>query len=228
LWLSQPQTSISAAGWRQAGRRHACGRPQIAGFAGSARSGVGSPDKPRRNGFSFAAEWNIVAAADSVPRRPRVVHAGALVIGGVAMNLRVPVFLEAVLGASLVFGLTGEAVAADKAIAIELNKATNTDAGCRLTFVVKNDTESLLEKTSYEIAAFDAAKTVMKLLVFEFGRLPVGKTKVVEFALAGVACTNISRILVNTAPECIADGAASTICLDALRTSSLAPIVFDQ
>jgi len=144
------------------------------------------------------------------------------------MNLRVPVFFEAALLASVSFGLAGAALADDKAIAIELNKTTNTDAGCRLTFVVKNDTESLLEKTSYEIAAFDATKTVMKLLVFEFGRLPVGKTKVVEFALAGVACTNISRILVNTAPECIADGAASTICLDALRTSSLAPIVFDQ
>ena len=68
----------------------------------------------------------------------------------------------------------------------------------------------------------------MKLLKFEFGRLPVGKTKVVEFALAGVACTNISRILVNTSPECVADGAASTVCLDALRTSSLTQIVFDQ
>lgn len=116
----------------------------------------------------------------------------------------------------------------EKAISIELNKAANTEQGCRLTFVVKNDTQSLLEKTSYEIAAFDTSKTVMKLLVFEFGRLPVQKTKVVEFALAGVACADISRILVNTAPECIADGSASTICLDALRTSSLAQIVFDQ
>lgn len=122
----------------------------------------------------------------------------------------------------------GLAVAADSAIAIELNKTTSADTGCRLTFVVKNDTPSLLEKTSYEIAAFDASKTVMKLLVFEFGRLPAGKTKVVEFALAGVGCADISRILVNTAPECIADGAASTLCLDALRTTSLTQIVFDQ
>lgn len=71
-------------------------------------------------------------------------------------------------------------------------------------------------------------QTDSKLLVFEFGRLAVGKTKVVEFALAGVGCADISRILVNTAPECVADGAASTICLDALRTTSLSQIVFDQ
>jgi hypothetical protein len=148
--------------------------------------------------------------------------------GGVSMNLRVSVFCKLAMALSIALGFLGQASAQEKVIAIELNKATNSEAGCRLTFVVNNDTQSLLEKTSYEIAAFDAAKTVMKLLVFEFGRLPVGKTKVVEFALAGVACTDISRILVNTAPACIADGAESTVCLDALRTSSLVQIVFDQ
>jgi hypothetical protein len=148
--------------------------------------------------------------------------------GGVRMILRAAGLLKLLVVMSVPLALAGQATAEDKAIAIELNKATNTDAGCRLTFVVKNDTQSLLEKTSYEIAAFDASKTVMKLLVFEFGRLPVGKTKVVEFALAGVGCADISRILVNNSPECVADGAASTICLDALRTTSLAQIVFDQ
>lgn len=137
------------------------------------------------------------------------------------------VFRAAVL-VFMPFFLAEQAAAADKAVAIELNKVTNAESGCRLTFVVKNDTPSLLEKTSYEIAAFDARKTVMKLLVFEFGRLPAGKTKVVEFALAGVGCDGISRILVNNSPECVADGAASTICLDALRTTSLTQIVFDQ
>jgi len=144
------------------------------------------------------------------------------------MVLRVASFLSAIVLASAQFVSSSMAAGDQKAIAIELNKVSDNDAGWRVNFVLTNGTESLLEKTSYEIAAFDAAKTVMKLLVFEFGRLPIGKTKVVEFALAGVACTGISRILVNTAPECIADGAASTICLDALRTTSLSQIVFDQ
>jgi hypothetical protein len=144
------------------------------------------------------------------------------------MILRVPAFLWTVSLASTLFVSLGQAAGDEKVIAIELNKTANDETGCRLTFVVKNDTELLLDKASYEIAAFDAAKTVTKLLVFEFGRLPLGKTKVVEFALAGVGCADISRILVNTAPECVADGAASTICLDALRTTSLSQIVFDQ
>lgn len=172
--------------------------------------------------FPFGAEWNIVLALG-----PGRIDGTVPGDGEALMIMR----LLALLGMTLLglAPLIGPAGAADdKTIAIELNKTTDTDAGCRLTFVVKNDTASLLEKTSYEIAAFDGSKTVMKLLKFEFGRLPVGKTKVVEFALAGVACTNISRILVNTSPECVADGAASTVCLDALRTSSLTQIVFDQ
>jgi hypothetical protein len=179
--------------------------------------------KQQDDAFSFVQDWNIVSGAGAAVSSMPLVGEDE-----VPMVLRMTAFLGAVgivLGSIL---SAGQAAAQEKAIAIELNKATNAEQGCRLTFVVKNDTPSLLEKTSYEIAAFDASKTVMKLLVFEFGRLPAGKTKVVEFALAGVGCPNISRILINTSPECIADGAASTICLDALRTSSLTRIVFDQ
>ena len=144
------------------------------------------------------------------------------------MVVRVPVLLWTIILVATSFISTGQEAGDGKVIAIELNKASNNQAGCRLTFVVRNDTQSPLEKASYEIAAFDASKTVVKLLVLQFGRLPVGKTKVVEFELAGVDCTDITRILVNTAPECIANGAASTICLDGLRTTSLTQIVFDQ
>lgn len=175
--------------------------------------------KTGRDAFPFATEWNIVPPAVGIA----VLRHGEGEVRMILRGLGLPG-----LAAVMSVALAGQAGAQEKAIAIELNKATNTDAGCRLTFVVKNDTQSLLEKTSYEIAAFDAAKTVTKLLVFEFGRLPAGKTKVVEFALAGVGCTDISRILVNTAPQCMADGSASTLCLDALKTSSLTPITFDQ
>jgi len=136
--------------------------------------------------------------------------------------------LRSAFAAVLVLLWSTGAGAADKAVAIELNKATDAGGGCRLTFVVGNQTGALLDKLSYEVAVFDANKTVMKLVLFEFGRFPVNKTKVVELALTGVACPNISRILVNTAPACVADGADSTICLDALHTDSQAQIVFDQ
>jgi hypothetical protein len=144
------------------------------------------------------------------------------------MVLNVSGFTRLAAAACLFIGLAMPAAAQEKVISIELNKAADSEAGCGLTFVVKNDTKMLLEKTTYELAVFDASKTVVKLFSFDFGRLPRGKTRVAGFAVAGVACSGISRLLVNTAPACVADGADSTICLDALRTSSLIKIVFDQ
>ena len=126
----------------------------------------------------------------------------------------------------LAFG--GGVQAQDKPLAIELNKTSDAGPGCRLTFVATNGTGVALDKASYEIAVFDARKQVAKLLIFEFGRLPSGKTRVVEFEFADLGCKDISRVLVNTSPECVSGGQDTQICLDNLRTGSLSEIQFDQ
>jgi hypothetical protein len=138
----------------------------------------------------------------------------------------VNIALSAAASLSLAWG--GEALAKDKPLAIELNKTSDAGAGCRLTFVARNGTGAALDKTSYEIAVFDSAKQVAKLLIFEFGKLPVGKTKVVEFEFADLGCKDISRVLVNTSPECISGGQESPVCLDNLQTTSLSEIAFGQ
>jgi hypothetical protein len=130
--------------------------------------------------------------------------------------------------ALLLLGLASAAFAQEKPLAIELNKTVEAGAGCRLTFVAQNGTDAALEKASYEIAVFDANKQVAKLLIFEFGRLTKGKTKVVEFEFPELGCKAISRILVNTSPECVAGGQPSLVCLDNLKTNSLSEIAFDQ
>jgi hypothetical protein len=133
-----------------------------------------------------------------------------------------------VVCALLFFPTVSTAVAQEKLLAIELNKTAEAGAGCRLTFVAQNGTDAALEKASYEIAVFDAKKQVAKLLIFEFGRLAKGKTKVVEFEFPDLGCKAISRILVNTSPECVAGGQPSLVCLDNLKTTSLSEIAFDQ
>ncbi|MEQ1951983.1 hypothetical protein ABMA59_11250 [Mesorhizobium sp. CN2-181] len=116
--------------------------------------------------------------------------------------------------------------AQDKAIAIELNDASNVDGACRLVFVAVNKSGVLLDKTSYDVVTFDAAGKVGKSLTFQFGRLPVGKTKVVQFDLPGQACDTISRLLVNDVSECSVDGKASDVCIDALATTTRTKIEF--
>lgn len=118
------------------------------------------------------------------------------------------------------------AFAQEKAITIELNDAANAENACRLVFVAVNRTGVLLEKTSYDVITFDTSGKVGKSLTFQFGRLPIGKTKVVQFDLPGQTCDSISRLLVNDVSECSVDGKASDLCIDALTTTTRAKIEF--
>ncbi len=134
--------------------------------------------------------------------------------------------LVVIWAAALALSATGSGLGQEKAISIELNDATNADTACRLVFVAINNSGVLLEKTSYDFVTFDTAGKVGRSITFHFGRLPVGKTKVVQFDLPGQACESISRLLVNDIAECTVDGKASDICIDALTTSTRAKIEF--
>ena len=96
--------------------------------------------------------------------------------------------LVVIWAAALALSATGSGLGQEKAISIELNDASNADTACRLVFVAINNSGVLLEKTSYDFVTFDTAGKVGRSITFHFGRLPVGKTKVVQFDLPGQAC----------------------------------------
>lgn len=133
--------------------------------------------------------------------------------------------------AALTLFSAAEAVVAQDAptFTLELNSAAQTDNGsCRLTYVASNQSDTPLDRTAYEIAVFDADGVVNRLLVLEFGALVAGKTKVLQFDLAGSPCTSISRIVVNDVTACtVADtGETSDICMAGLEASSRTAIQF--
>lgn len=99
-------------------------------------------------------------------------------------------------------------------IELELNTAADVGEGCRLTYVATNNTSIALEKSSYEVAVYNTEGIVQQLLVLEFGWLPVGKTRVVQFDLPQNACGNISRISVNGPVECGSAQGEQTVCRD--------------
>lgn len=109
---------------------------------------------------------------------------------------------------------------------LELNNATDIENGCRLTYVATNNTGIALEKTSYEVAVFDDKGVVTRILVLEFGALPLQKTKVVQFDLGEQSCTTISRIVVNNVAACSSKEGNHDFCLDGLITNSRAEIQF--
>ncbi len=122
------------------------------------------------------------------------------------------------------------AIAQDAApsFSLDLNTVADTEqGGCRLTYVAANRTGQALNAVSYQVAVFDAQGIVTDLLVLEFGSLIEGKTKVVQFDLAGRGCADISRITVNEVAECsLADGTTGDFCMTGLETASRGAIQF--
>lgn len=128
------------------------------------------------------------------------------------MALFNPTLAAAVTAAALFTG--GALMAQSGNIELELNTAADVNGGCRLTYVATNSSPVSLEKISYEVAVYDLDGFVKPLLVLEFGWLPSGKTRVVQFDLPEMACGSISRILVNGPVECASKEGEQTICRD--------------
>jgi hypothetical protein len=118
--------------------------------------------------------------------------------------------------------------AAAPSLALELNTAADTAEGaCRLTYVASNGLAAPLEMTSFQMAVFDAGGAVTRLIVLDFGALPLGKTKVVQFDIPGQTCAQISRIIVNDVAQCTTTGGSAVEgCLTSLSTASRSTIQF--
>ena len=130
----------------------------------------------------------------------------------------------ALAGATLV---AAPAVAQDGgAFRLELNNTSAVETGCRLTYVATNAMGMDLSEASYEVAVFDGAGLVQRLLILQFGALTDGRTKVVQFDLADTSCDDISRLLVNSVSECTAADGSEPDCLGALETTSRSEIEF--
>lgn len=134
----------------------------------------------------------------------------------------------AMIALSGVFALPQAAAAQTGNVELELNTAQDINQGCRLTYVATNATPTGLEKVSYEVAVFDLDGLVKRLLVLEFGWLPSGKTRVVQFDLPDQTCASISRISVNGAVECASANGEQTVCRDnALLSTRVRTIQFN-
>ena len=137
------------------------------------------------------------------------------VAGKMIERLRMPA-----LAAALALTLAWPAAAADKGIQIELNTAKVMDAGCRVSFVLRNKLEHRIQELTFEIVLFDAAGSVSQFLILNAGSLPVGKIRVRQFDLKQHACNDISQVLVNDVKVCKGDGLNAGACLDLIAPSS--------
>jgi hypothetical protein len=111
-------------------------------------------------------------------------------------------------------------------LALELNALQPAEAGCRVTFLATNRLGGQLDRAAVELALFDTSGTIDRIVTLDFKDLSEGKTKVLQFELAGLQCDGLGRLLVNDVSACEGAIAPATLCLDVLQTSTRLDIAF--
>ena len=101
-------------------------------------------------------------------------------------------------------------------LSIELNRIDPRDGACRLTFLAENGLGADLDTLSLETVLIDRDGQVELLTLFEFGALPHGVPRVRQFDIAGLACTDLGRVLINGVGDC----GAGDSCAEVLELSS--------
>ncbi|MEX0957039.1 MAG: hypothetical protein WDZ83_17730 [Rhizobiaceae bacterium] len=134
--------------------------------------------------------------------------------------------IGSVMALALPFAAGPVAAQDEPVLAMDLNGLTQTDAGCRFTFVIENMLPGDLNKAIFEFVLFGADGLVERLLTLDFKELPKGKTRVRQFDLADLQCTALARILVNDASECSGEGTDPAACMRDLKTSTATELQF--
>jgi hypothetical protein len=117
--------------------------------------------------------------------------------------------------------------AQETGLELELNNVKDVQTGCRVAFIAFNGLGTQLDKMVVEVGVFDDKTRFLDMVVFDFGRLPKGKTKIVQYDLAG-QCDKISRLVLNSVVECVGGKDMRQECEDRIKTRSVVNIGFGQ
>lgn len=109
---------------------------------------------------------------------------------------------------------------------VALNSLQPSERGCRFTFVANNELGGELSSVAFELVLFDKANVVDRITVTKFKDLPKGKTKVRQFEFSEVNCSDIGRVLINDATECVGTDVEPSDCIRYLETETETEIRF--
>lgn len=109
-------------------------------------------------------------------------------------------------------------------IGLELNKLSTLDSACELTFLVKNQMTTRVEKFALEFAFLDNNGQLSKLVSLNFGALVPGRPKITQFGLPGISCESISQVFINSPTECV--GIPGEDCIGMIARSNKTSVEF--
>jgi hypothetical protein len=113
-------------------------------------------------------------------------------------------------------------------ISVELNDLQQAESGCRAVFVLNNGLDKSFDKVTFRVVGFDGKGHATLFLSFDFGALPVGKTRILRFDLGDkIACSDVSRLVLDDVTTCSGPGVEPGECLAAVALSTRASVPFD-
>ena len=126
--------------------------------------------------------------------------------------------LAALAGCVLVTPALAEPAENLPGISIELSAADTRDGACLVSFLVQNRHPEAIGKAVFETVLFGPDGQVAQMTLLDFQDLPAGRPRVRQFEFPGLACPEITRMLINGATTC--DGPAESACIDGLHLST--------
>lgn len=136
------------------------------------------------------------------------------------------------LGAAVAWSIAAAAPPArgadEAALAIELNKLEDSEAGCRSIFVFDNRTGHELSRFRIDLILFDSEGVYSKQLLLDMAPLREDKKTVTSFVLDEQACGELGSVLVNDVPWCENGSGAALDCVKILEVSSLARVPLEK
>lgn len=136
------------------------------------------------------------------------------------MLLRPLVLAALFAGAVPVVALAQSSEDATARLSLELNAVRDVSGACRLTFLAQNGTGTTIDQAVFETVIFDTSGGVVSLSLFDFRDLPADRPRVRQFDVPDMTCDSVGQALINGSNSCVAGGAESGICDEALSLSS--------
>jgi hypothetical protein len=125
--------------------------------------------------------------------------------------------------AALVTAYSGQVIASDGKLFVEVNKLENADNGsCRAYFLFRNDTQQTFEAFEMSLAVLDGSGVINQLLTINAAPLPAGRTTLKLFEIPGIACANISELLLHEIPSCRPQNGEEMDCFKLIMLNSRA------
>lgn len=123
------------------------------------------------------------------------------------------------LCASSLFPLAAQSQSAEQpGLSIELSAADDVGSACRLSFLIQNGTGADIDQAVYEMVLFGREGQVALMTLLDFKALPSGRPRVRQFQFEGMACADVTRVLINGAQTCEAVDAG--VCIDRLELTT--------